>query len=235
MQTKQDVALRKRQQIAKASQMMFLWVAGASVIVGASVILLWVIGQKLIFNEKVLAEKTQTVATLEHNNSIVDKLKDNVRVLNTNQSLIDLRTPADSEPVQVVFDALPSTANSAALGASLQSDKLLGQSGITIESLTVSPVEGVEDEDRGESDGDSSSDDESTNNAIEFEFSVSAGRNNADALKDVLKRLERSIRGISIATLQVEQQGSRLVMTVTGEAYYEPAKNVELQEKAVRP
>lgn len=235
MQTKQDVALRKRQQIAKASQMMFLWVAGASVIVGASVILLWVIGQKLIFNEKVLAEKTQTVATLQHNNSIVDKLKDNVRVLNTNQSLIDLRTPADSEPVQVVFDALPSTANSAALGASLQSDKLLGQPGITIESLTVSPVEGVEDEDSGESDGDSSSDDESSNNAIEFEFSVSAGRNNADALKDVLKRLERSIRGISIATLQVEQQGSRLVMTVTGEAYYEPAKNVELQEKAVRP
>lgn len=234
MQTKQDVALRKRQQIAKASQLMFLWVAGASVIVGASVVLLWVIGQKLVFNEKVLAEKAQTVATLKHNNSIVEELKDNVRVLNTDQSLIDLRTPADSEPVQVVFDALPATANSAALGASLQSDKLLGQPGVTIESLTVSPVAGVEDE-GGEDDGDSSADDESGDNAIQFEFSVSASRNNADALKDVLKRLERSIRAISIATLQVEQQGDRLVMTVTGEAYYEPAKNVELQDKVVRP
>lgn len=231
MQTKQDVALRKRQQIAKASQLMFLWVAGASVIVGASVVLLWVIGQKLVFNEKVLAEKAKTVATLEHNNSIVEELKNNVRVLNTNQALIDLRTPADSEPVQVVLDALPATANSAALGASLQSNQLLGQPGVTIESLTVSPVSGVEDQDGSST----TSDDESGGNTIQFEFSVSASRNNPDALKDVLKRLERSIRAISITTLQVEQQGSRLVMTVTGQAYYEPAKKVELQEKVVRP
>lgn len=231
MQTKQDVALRKRQQIAKASQLMFLWVAGASVIVGASVVLLWVIGQKLIFNEKVLAEKSQTISTLKHNNGIVDQLKDNVRVLNTNESLMDLRTSADSEPVQVVLDALPSAANSAALGASLQSDKLLSQPGVTIESLTVSPVAGVEDSDGS----DSSSDDSAGENTIQFEFAISASRSDADALKDVLKRLERSIRAISISSLQVEQQGNRLTMTVAGQAYYEPAKQVELQDKVVRP
>jgi len=219
--TNKEAAIRKRQQIAKASQMMFLWVAGASVIVGASVVLMYVLGQKLIFNERVLAEKNHTVATLKSNNEVVSKLEDNLRVLNTNDSLRHLQSSADSEPIQVILDALPARANSSALGASLQSDKLLAQDGVTIESLTVAP-----------SGSDSSSTDDSD---IQFNFTVSADKDAANALKDVLERLERSIRTVSITSLQLQQQGSKLQMTVAGEAYYQPAMNVELQTKVVRP
>ncbi len=225
--TKKEAAIRKRQQIAKASQMMFLWVAGASVIIGASIVLLYVLGQKFIFNEKVLAEKMHTVSTLQDNNKVVSKLEDNLRVLNTNESLIKLQSAADSEPVQVILDALPARANSAALGASLQSNVLLAQPGVTIESLTVTPVGGT-----------SSAGAAADNNAIQFNFTVSTnGKDDkaANRLKDVLERLERSIRAISISSLQVQQQGSRLQMNVAGEAYYQPAMDVELQTKVVKP
>lgn len=224
---KNDVALRKRQQIAKANRAMFLGVAGASAIVGAAIVLSFVLVQKLIFNEKVLFEKQATVGALQHNNEVAEKLKANIRVLNTNESLLTLQTEGDTEPAQVVLDALPATANSAALGASLQSDKLLAQPGITIESLTVDPVAGVESDD-----GESSSDSDTT---ITFSFTVSTSSSNADGLKDLLKRIERSIRTINITQLNVQSQGSRLVMTAQGEAYYEPAKTIELGSKVVRP
>lgn len=233
MPEKRDAVLRKRQQIAKASRLMFVWVAAASVVVGAAVVLLWVLGQKLIFNEKVLVEKQKTVSALQHNNDIVDELKKQVRVLNTNRSLIDLQTPADADPVQVILDALPATANSTALGASLQSTELLAQKGVTIQSLTVAPVAGIESEDSNSDT--TTSDDSASENSIQFEFSVSVNRNNPGALKDIMKRLERSIRSVSISRLQVEQQGNDLVMTVAGSAYYMPAQEVQLNQKRVTP
>lgn len=235
MPEKRDMALRKRQQIAKASQMMFIWVAGASVVVGAAAVLLWVLGQKLVFNEKVLAVKQTTVSTLEHNNSIVDELKNQVRVLNTNQALIDLKTPADGDPVQVILDALPATANSTALGASLQSTQLLSQPGVTIESLSVTPVAGIESTGDDSGSVDSTGDGSTPGNSIQFQFAVSVAPTNADALKDIMQRLERSIRSVTISKLQVQQQGDSLTMTVAGSAYYLPAKQVQLNETKVRP
>ena len=197
---KNDVALRKRQQIAQANRTMFLGVAAASAVVGAAFVLSFVLFQKLVFNEKVLIEKNNTAGTLQKNNQEAETLKENVRVLNTNQALVDLQTNGDNEPAQVVLDALPSTVNSAALGASLQSNQLLSQPGITIESLTVSPVAGVEDN------GDQTGDATSTNgtNTIQFSFTVSTSSHNAGALKDLLKRLERSIRTINILQLDVQ-------------------------------
>lgn len=228
MATRRDAALRKRQQIAKASQLMFLWVAGASIVVGASTVGIYSLGSKLLFNEKVLSEKSKTVDVLKHNNSIVQQLKDNVRVLNTNQSLIDLRTPADNEPVQVILDSMPSSANSAALGASLQSDKLLGQSGVKIESLDVSSVPGVESTSASSGSG-------TGDNTIQFQFSVSVALPDANKLKEVTQSLEKSIRAFKISTLRVEQQGNRLLMSVSGSAFYQPSVEVQLKDKVVKP
>ena len=48
----QQTALRKRQQIASANRTMFLWVAGASVIVGAALVVAVFMTNKLIFTRK---------------------------------------------------------------------------------------------------------------------------------------------------------------------------------------
>ncbi|HWV31941.1 MAG TPA: hypothetical protein VN038_19915 [Dyadobacter sp.] len=229
----QDTALRKRQQIANANRMMFIWVAAVSAVVGIAIVASLFLLQKAWFNEKVLAEKSKTAATLTKNNEVINDLKDQVRVLNTNQALKDSMAPNDDQPVQAVLDALPSEANSSALGSSLQ-EKFLNEPGLTIESLNVDPVAGVEN--KGDTNVQDASAAASTgNNQITFRFSVSTDAGNASGLKNLLQKLERSIRAIDLTSLTIERQGARLLLSVDGHAYYEPAKTVELKDKTVKP
>ncbi|MDX2776307.1 hypothetical protein PV379_02980 [Streptomyces caniscabiei] len=228
----QETALRKRQQIAKANRTMFLWVAGASALVGIALVLSLFLLQKAWFNEKVLAEKAKTASTLTANNLAVNDLKDQIRVLNTNTSLREVMIAGEDQPVQVVLDALPSDANSSALGSSLQ-EKFLNDGALKIESLTVDPVAGVESQ--SDDSVEDASDVTEGENQITFRFTVSTDSGNASALKSLLQRLERSIRPIDISTLTVETQGDRLVLTVAGRSFYEPARTVELKEKTVKP
>lgn len=234
MAAQDTTALRKRQQIAKANRTMFFWVAGASALVGIALVASLFLLQKAWFNEKVLAEKAKTATTLTNNNAVVNDLKDQVRVLNTNQALKDSMIAGEDQPVQVVLDALPSDANSSALGSSLQ-EKFLNDGGLTIESLNVDPVIGVESQSEDSVEDASASDTSTSENQITFRFTVSTDVNNASALKSLLQRLESSIRAIDITQLTVETQGTRLVLTVEGRSFYEPAKTVELKEKTVKP
>jgi hypothetical protein len=232
----QGTALRKRQQIAKANRMMFLWVAGVSALVGIAIVASLFLLQKAWFNERVLAEKGATAATLTDNNKVINDLKDQVRVLNTNDALRSAMATGETQPIQVVLDALPSDANSSALGSSLQ-EKFLNASGLTIESLNVDPVQGVESSDseniQDASQTGSSSENQGSNQ-ITFRFSVSVAAGNASAFKELLQKLERSIRAIDLTSLTIETQGSRLLLTVDGRAYYEPAKTVDLKDKTVK-
>jgi len=228
-----ETALRKRQQISQANRMMFLWVAGVSVIVGVAIVVSIFLVQKAWFNEKVLLEKTNTASALEHNNSVIDELKDEIRVLNTNEALRSSMAPGEDQPIQVVLEALPAVANSSALGASLQ-ERFLNDPAITIETLSVDPVIGVESLGDTNVEDFSSSESDGTNQ-INFRFSVSTGVDNASALKSLLQRLERSIRAINVTMLNIETQGSRLILSVEGYAFYEPARSVELKDKTVTP
>lgn len=228
-----DAAIRKRQQIANANRMMFMWVAGVSVVVGIAIVASIFLVQKAWFNEKVLGEKSKTASTLVQNNNVINDLKDEIRVLNTNEALRSSMASGEDRPIQVVLDALPDKANSSALGSSLQ-EKFLNDPALTIESLNVDPVPGVE----SQSDlnvEDASAGQAQGENQINFRFSVSTGGGNATALKSLLQRLEHSIRAINLTTLTIETQGARLLLSVEGFAYYEPARTVELKNKTVKP
>lgn len=234
MAAKKDVAIRKRQQIAGANKTMFLWVAGISVVVGFCAVGALFLTQKMLFNEKVLSEKSKTAAILVKNNQIIDDLKAKVRVLNTNQSLMDSRAKTDDQPLQVVLDALPAEANSTALGSSLQ-EKLIPGAGITIESFAMDTIQGVETQSSGDVQNAGSGTAVEGENQITFRFSVSASSDNPTPLKEVLQRLERSVRAIDITSLTIETQGPKIVLSVEGRAFYQPAKTVELKDKTVKP
>lgn len=233
-----ETAIRKRQQITNANRMMFMWVAVISAVVGIAIVASLFLLQKAWFNEKVLGEKSKTASILTKNNEIVSELKNEIRVLNTNEALKSSMAAGENQPIQVVLDALPSDANSSAFGSSLQ-EKFLNDPALAIESLNVDPVAGVESQSdinvQDSSAGSSTSGDNTGENQITFRFSVSTDVANANALKSLLQKLEHSIRAISITTLTVESQGSRLVLTVDGHAFYEPAKTVELKDKTVKP
>ena len=221
--------LRKRQQIEKASKNMFIWVAGAAVILGMCVVLATSLFDRITYKQKIIGAKNETVGNLEQNIKVADSLKTQIRILNTNQALLDTPRLEDSEPVSVILDALPSTANSSALGASLQ-QKLLNVDGVTIESLTVDPIPGVEDVNEESSSGDSTGGE----NEITFQFTVTVGSGQVNTLQNMLRKLERSIRTINLTSVTVEEQGSKITLSAEGRAYYQPAVKVELTEQTVR-
>lgn len=218
-------ALRKRAQIAKANRTMFLWVAGVSVIFGFASVVAIFLSQMLFFNERVLLEKGRTVKNLNANIKVVDALESNVKKLDANQALIDSRAKPDDQAIQSILDALPSDANSLALGASLQNKLLANIANLTIQSLQTDPVVGVETLNVHGSSSKISS------NQIGFNFSVIG---DDAALRQVLANLEASIRTIDITTLRIESQGASRLMTVNGRAFYEPAIEVKLKEKLVK-
>jgi len=228
MADKNSAAIRKRAQINKANRTMFLWIAISSAIVGSAVVVAFFLGQQLFYNEKILAEKTTTIQTLEANSAVIPELETEIRILDTNEALATSKVNDDDQTVQVILDALPSDANSLALGASLQTKLLTGVEGLRIESLQVDPVVGVE------SGGDFAVIDAglaSSDYQINFQFSVSGDQ---AALRKVLENLERSIRLIDIQVLRIESQSSNQLMTVQARAFYEPAKILELTDKVVQ-
>lgn len=229
---KSQTGLRKRQQITHANQMMFLWIAGVSVVVGFALVLMIFLVQKIWFGERVIAEKLGTISILDKNLAVVDQLKDNVRVLGANKDLQSTRLNDTDSALQSVLDALPADANSTAMASSLQQKLLSGVTGVVIESLKVQPVSIIEVPGAKTTVATSS---DPLSNTIGFSFSVSTASSNPDALREILTRIEKSIRPFSITTLVVEGQGSRVVMTATGVGYYLPAQKVELKNKVVRP
>lgn len=222
-------ALRKRQQIENAGKNMFLWVAGAAAVFGICLVLAISLFERIAFRQEVIGQKTDTVSNLESNVKTAETLKEEIRVLNTNQALLDTPRLDGTEPLSVILDALPSTANSSALGASLQ-QKLLNETGVTVESLTVEPIAGVEDVD-----DDASADAATGDNVINFQFTITVGSGQAGQLQNALRRLEKSIRTIDLSTVSVEQQGSKITLIAEGQAYYQPGTKVQLKEETCRP
>lgn len=230
MQSDKKVALRKRTMIEKANRTMFVWVACASVVVGVSIVAIIFLVQMLMFNEKVLAEKNRTVATLKQNNANVPDLEAAVRVLDTDQALIDAKANSDDQAVQVILDALPSEVNSLAFGSSLQT-KILNIPGLTIDKMQVDPVQGIESFEMGTSQNAVSDDSSSSQGEITFRVSVIGSE---AVLKQALLNIEKSIRTIDITMLKIETQTNANMMTIEGRAYYEPARTVELKEMVIK-
>lgn len=222
MAKKDTVALRKRAQIAKASRAMFLWVALASVVVSIAAVLIVMMGQKMLHNQRAINELNKTVATLRGNNESISELENQVRMLGSNPALLGLRTSSDDNALRAILDALPAEPNPSALGASLQSRLF---ENIRVESIQIDPVytdveyvdESVQEDGAQE---------------ITFQFSV---RGNSAALKELLERLERSIRTIQVSDMRIEGSGNDQMLSVNGKAYYLPAKQLELKNMDIKP
>lgn len=219
-----EIAVRKRMQIAKTNRIMFLWIAISSALIGIALVVSIFLVQRLIYNEAVIAKKQETVSTLKHNLNAVDSLKQEVRKLDVNAALLSARANDSDQAIQVILDALPSGANSTALGSSLQKRLLADVSGLTLQTLQVDPVAGVETVLDSGASGDGSF-------SITFNFTVAGSQS---ALKKVLQNLELSIRTIEVTSLRITgQPGGAQEMSVQGRAFYEPAKTIEFNEEAI--
>lgn len=222
-----EVALRKRQQIDSSKRTMFIVVAVVALVSGIALVVSFFLVQQILFHGKVISAKQSTLDTIKSNIAVVDDLKNNVRVLDTNTALNSVRTSEESSALQVILDALPAESNADALGASLQIRFAGEVSGLKVDSLVVTPTD-IEDVSGGSTDSDS----DGGASRIGFTMSVSGS---ADMLKEFLTRLERSIRVIEITSVDIRTGSDGLTMNLIGRAYYEPGRNIELGTKVVKP
>lgn len=207
-------SMKKRQVIAQSNRTMFIWVAIMSAVVGICVVVGYFLVQQIIYKTKVTAKMDETASILHQNNANVQTLIENVRVKETNTALNSAKAQPDEKALQVVLDALPADANTLALGASLQQNLLVGIDGLTIDTLSVAPI-----------------DSQSVDGQLPFTLTVRA--KDANALKDLLSKFERSIRIIDIDSFSLERSATDYSMTIQAHAYYQPAKQVILTDKVV--
>ncbi|EDK72451.1 hypothetical protein TM7_0420 [candidate division TM7 genomosp. GTL1] len=220
--------LKKRQQIAHANRSMFLWVAGASVIVAFALVVGQFLFQQMLFNEKVLGEKRTTDSILNENLEASDALKREVNTLLANQNLADSRAKPTDSNLRVVLDALPTKLDGLNLGTSLQTVLLSGTvrsiEALSVDDAAKESTEGVEDASSiGTTEGPQE---------ISFRFTVSGDFNN---IRNALQALDRSIRPIHVTALNIEGSDNNLNATVEAKTYYQAAKTIELKEKTVSP
>lgn len=213
----------KRQKIQDSNKMMFLWITGASVVVGFAAVISWFLWQQTQFKMAIASEKEDTVATIRDNIEAVGELQDDIRILQTDPNLAATKAYKEQNPVEVILDALPADPNPLALGASIQ-NRLIGNTpGVRLERLNITPV------------GEGSTSRTNTENAISFNLVLVAS--NPNNLKKVLERFERSIRVIDINRLELERSGEggeiQYTLTMSAQAYYEPEKLIELEDKKV--
>lgn len=223
-----NVAIRKRTQIATANRTMFFWVAGVSVLFGFALVATIFLSRMMIFNEKVISEKNTTVRMLKESNDNVTALGLEINALDANQALIDSKASDEDRAVQVILDALPSEANWEALGSSIRDRLLAGIDNLTINSIDFDD-EGLSMPNNSVVNASSSAE---TVNEMGFRFSVTG---NGTALKQVLNKIEKSIRTIDITSLKFEvHDEDTIIMSVKGRAFYEPVKELRLKDKTVR-
>jgi hypothetical protein len=228
---KNEVALRKRSQIAQANRTMFIWIALASALIGIAAVVSIFLGQTLAYNERVLAAKQETVSNLDSNLAVVNDLKAEIQALDANSALLSVKANDSDQALQVVLDALPSDANSLALGSSLQNKLLAGVDGnFSLKTLEVKPVDGVETMTSGTT-VDAAAAGEPIDNKIQFSFSVEGDQT---ALRQILQNLEKSIRTIVVTRLGLNTESGLLTMNVEGHAFYQPGKTIELKEVPIK-
>lgn len=223
---KKDVegVIRKRNLIAKTRKTVMFWVAGASCILGAALVVSFMLIQTIMFNDKVIGMKKQTAKTLQANIDIVPKLKANVRQLNTDEQLAAVGVTPDARPIQSILDALPADENRLALGASLQQKLFAGIPGLSVDSLSVDPSADASQVQASET---------LPGGVKELAFSAAIS-GNSDSLKLALQRLEKSIRAINVKSINATSSNGAVSLQITGTAYYLPAPSLELTKKEVK-
>ncbi len=207
----------KHKAIADSSRAMFGWVAGMSAVVGMCAVVAIFLGQQILFKMEVVSKMTTTLNTLQSNNKVSGELLSNVVALETDAGLNAVKANPEDKALQAVLDSLPADRNPTALGSSLQQKLLNDINGLKIESLSVDSV------DIGTSDG--------SENTIPIQLQVSS--DSANAIKDMLLKLERSVRIIDIDSFTLERSDTSYQATITAHAYYQPAKEVKLGEVVV--
>lgn len=244
-----EVAFLKRNAINKANQTMFLAVAGAALIAGASVVGMIYLFRIYSFNIKVLTEQDKSISTITQNIENINDLKERLGSLETNESLNEknLKSNADDGGLRVIADALPDSENASGLGSALQ--KRIFSDGVTLDAFNIESS----DSNSLSTSASTSVSSESSNipegvKDIQFTASISASFPNEGSPEDIknketaaynnivntLQKMEKSIRAINVTSLKFERSINKFTLTLSAKSYYYPKYVMTLDSTKVK-
>lgn len=244
-----EVAFLKRNAINKANQTMFLVVAGAALIAGASVVGMIYLFRIYSFNIKVLTEQDKSISTITQNIENINDLKERLGSLETNESLNEknLKSNADDGGLRVIADALPDSENASGLGSALQ--KRIFSDGVTLDAFNIESS----DSNSLSTSASTSVSSESSNipegvKDIQFTASISASFLNEGSPEDIknkeaaaynnivntLQKMEKSIRAINVTSFKFERSINKFTLTLSAKSYYYPKYVMTLDSTKVK-
>jgi len=228
---KQLTGLKKRQQIASANKMIFVWIIVASIAVSFCGVTVQFLFRQAAFNQKVISAKLETQSILGDNLENAEKLKQSVDALLADTNLAKVKANEADTTLKVVLDALPTDDDKSALGASLQ-QVILPKSGVTASDLTTIVANAL---DEAGLEGEVSAEGAAANSgALTTPFSFTA-TGSYDQLKAMLNDLERSIRPMNIEALSFQSADGSVRVNVEGVSYYSPERSVQLGKRTIKP
>lgn len=244
-----EVAFLKRNAINKANQTMFLVVAGAALIAGASVVGMIYLFRIYSFNIKVLTEQDKSISTITQNIENINDLKERLGSLETNENLNkeNLKSNADDGGLRVIADALPDSENASGLGSALQ--KKIFSDGVTLDAFNIESS----DSNSLSTSASTSVSSESSNipegvKDIQFTASISSSFPNEGSPEDIknretaaynniintLQKMEKSIRAINVTSFKFERSINKFTITLSAKAYYYPKYVMTLDSTKVK-
>jgi hypothetical protein cdiviTM7_02679 len=244
-----EVAFLKRNAINKANQTMFLAVAGAALIAGASVVGMIYLFRIYSFNIKVLTEQDKSISTITQNIENINDLKERLGSLETNENLNkeNLKSNADDGGLRVIADALPDSENASGLGSALQ--KKIFSDGVTLDAFNIESS----DSNSLSTSASTSVSSESSNipegvKDIQFTASISASFPNEGSPEDIknketaaynnivntLQKMEKSIRAINVTSFKFERSINKFTLTLSAKSYYYPKYVMTLDSTKVK-
>ena len=222
-------AIVSRKSIIEASsKTMFMWVAAASVLTVAIAVVLIYINKQFQFNNEIISYESKAEKTLKDNLGTYDELKKNIDALAANSALASVRSSSFSDNLQVIADALAATSDEAMFAASLQS--VIGpKSGVGIESIGLPEASDQVAVDPEAAPSDQSGSD---NGAVELAYKVEA-IGSYEAIKSFLADLERTIRPVSVTSIELSGNDSLMRANIVLKTYYQPVKNFNISKKEI--
>lgn len=218
VETPRLTGLKKRQQIELAGRNMFVWIVVAAIAVSFCLASGQFLFSKWLYNNKVIGAKYTASDTLTKNLVAANDLKKQVDALVANNALASVKTDPNDSTTKSVLDALPISADSAALATSLQK-VILSRSGVSIESITV-PTESAD-----------VTKTPATPQELKFSFVVSGSY---DKIKNLVHDLERTIRPMKVTSITLNGNDASLRANFDAVTYYQPAKSVNATQEVIK-
>lgn len=128
----------------------------------------------------------------------------------------------DGSNSKIILDALPTTYDFPALTSSVE--KIL-----TDKHLKISSITGTDDQIAQQTNTSSA-----TPQPVDMPFSFNTTSITYDAVQDLMKTLQQSVRPLQVDTMNLTGGASNMSLNVTAHTYYQPGKTVNISTKVVK-